>query len=98
MLKSMGSKYVFIGHSERKKYFGETDEEINKKILACYRNGLIPIILVGETEEEKEKGLARDVIKKQLTTALKGMPKRFMEELVLVYEPVWGPNLRGWAA
>jgi len=94
MLASMGGQCVFIGHSERKRYFGETDETINNKVLACYRNKLIPILLVGETEQEKNDGLTEKVVKRQIRAALKGIPKKFMENVVVVYEPVWAIGKR----
>jgi len=61
MLKDVGCKCVYIGHSERKIYFGETNENINKKVLACYRNGIIPFLFVGETKEEFDKGITEEV-------------------------------------
>lgn len=65
ILRDIGCKYVFIGHSERKKYFKETDIIINKKIHSCYRNGLFPILLIGETLEEKNYNKTNKVLKKQ---------------------------------
>ncbi|MDZ7838824.1 MAG: triose-phosphate isomerase [Actinomycetota bacterium] len=67
MLKNIGCKYIYIGHSERRKYFGENNHTINRKVVASYRNGLIPILLVGETIEEYEKGQRDKALKEQLS-------------------------------
>ena len=89
VLKDLGCRYVFIGHSERKKYFRETDITINKKIHACYRNNIYPILLVGESAEERENGITVNVLKEQLQTSLDGIPPEFLLDMALVYEPVW---------
>ena len=89
ILKDLGSKYIFIGHSERKRYFGEVDITINKKIHACHRNELYPILLVGETIEDRNNGKTEEVLEKQLSEGLKGIPASFLKEMALVYEPVW---------
>ena len=89
MLKSVGCKYVIIGHSERRKYFGETDATINKKIKAAIDNGLIPIFCVGETLEERESDKTMEVVKVQVTDGLKGFDESYLETLVIAYEPVW---------
>jgi len=89
VLKDLGCQYVFIGHSERKKYFGETDITINKKILACYRNDIYPIFLIGESAEERQSNITLDVLRKQLRTGLAGIPPEFLYKMALVYEPVW---------
>lgn len=89
ILRDIGCKYVFIGHSERKKYFKETDIIINKKIHSCYRNGLFPILLIGETLEEKNYNKTNKVLKKQLSMGLDGIPASFLSKMVIVYEPVW---------
>ncbi len=89
VLAGMGAKFVFIGHSDRKKLYGETNETLNKKVLACYRNGLIPILLVGETKKERSKNNTVGIIKEQLAIGLKGIPPEFMNKLAIVYEPVW---------
>ena len=89
VLKDLGCKYVFIGHSERRKYFGETNITINKKIHACYRNNIYPILLIGESAEERQKNITMDVLEKQLLTGLDGIPPVFLPEMALVYEPVW---------
>ena len=89
MIKSTGCKYVIIGHSERRKLFNETDATINKKIKAAIDGGLIPIFCVGETLEEKEAGKTIDVVKNQVVEGLKGFDERYIDSLIIAYEPVW---------
>jgi triosephosphate isomerase len=89
MLKSAGCRYVIIGHSERRQYFGETDETVNKRIKAAVAGGLIPIMCVGETLQEREAGRTLDVVRTQLTDGLKGFDETFLDTLVIAYEPVW---------
>jgi len=90
MLKNLGVQYVILGHSERRK-LGETDEMINKKLQAVVRNGLIPILCVGETKKEKESGIKEEIIKGQLEKDL-GLNSKFSilnSRLIIAYEPVW---------
>jgi len=89
MLKSVGCTYVIIGHSERRTYFGETDETVNKRVLAALSEGLKPIVCVGETLEERESGKAFDVIKRQITGGLANLSVEQMASVVIAYEPVW---------
>ena len=89
MLKSVGCTYVIIGHSERRTYFGETDETVNKRIFAALEEGLKPIVCVGETLEEREAGKAFDVIKQQITGGLVNLTQEQMKSIVIAYEPVW---------
>lgn len=89
MLKSIGVEYVIIGHSERRQYFAETDETVNKKVKAALANGLKPIICVGETLEQREQGKAEEIITKQTMLALEGLIKEQMKNIVLAYEPIW---------
>ncbi|MDD4955836.1 MAG: triose-phosphate isomerase, partial [Candidatus Omnitrophica bacterium] len=89
MLKDCGCEFVIIGHSERRKYFGETDEIINKKIKSALAVGLRPICCVGETLEEREAGKTIDVIKTQLTGCLPGIEIGDALNLIIAYEPVW---------
>jgi len=89
MLKSVGCLYVIIGHSERRKYFEETDEAVNRKIKAAIDGGLIPIMCVGETLEQREAGQTLDVVKTQVTEGLKGFDEAYLDSLVVAYEPVW---------
>jgi len=88
-LKNLGVKYVILGHSERRR-LGETDEIINKKLQAALRNGLIPILCIGETREEKESGKKEEVIKRQISKALNNFKLLTLNfKLVISYEPVW---------
>lgn len=89
MLRDVGCRYVIIGHSERRQYFGETDESVNRKSLAALANGLIPIICVGETLPEREAGRANEIVGVQLKGALSGCSPREARALALAYEPVW---------
>jgi triosephosphate isomerase len=89
MLKDAGCKYVIIGHSERRKYFHETNETVNKKINAAFKVGLLPIVCVGETLEDRESGKTFDVVKDHVTNSLKGISKDDMLKVTLAYEPVW---------
>jgi len=89
MLKNVGVKYVILGHSERRQ-MGETDEMINKKLQAVLRNGLIPILCVGETKEERDSGKKEEVIRRQIIKAFNNFKLlTFNFELVIAYEPVW---------
>jgi triosephosphate isomerase len=87
MLKEYGVKYVIIGHSERRQYFGETDETVNKRTLTALKSGLTPIVCVGETLSERETGKTESVLDRQLTDGLKGVED--VKKLVIAYEPVW---------
>lgn len=87
MLKDYGVKYVIIGHSERRQYFGETDETVNKRTLAALKNELTPIVCVGETLEQRESGETNKVLDKQLEVGLAGIED--VKKIVIAYEPVW---------
>lgn len=89
MLKDVGCKYVILGHSERRQYFGETDEAVNKKVKAALSHGLIPIVCVGERLEEREAGTTEQVIKAQVAGSLAGLDAGQLSGLVVAYEPVW---------
>ncbi len=89
MLIEFGVKYVIIGHSERRQYFGETDETVNKKVKAALKFGLIPIICVGEKLEEREAGITNEVVCKQTKLALLGLRGDEVEGVVIAYEPIW---------
>ncbi len=89
MLKDLGCRYVILSHSEREKYFSETDEMTNKKIKAAILAKLDPIFCIGETEKEKERGETQNVLKKQIEKGLKGISEKEMENIILAYEPVW---------
>ncbi len=88
-LKAMNIDYVILGHSERRQYFGETDEEINKKLAAAFKHGIKPILCVGETLEEREAGKAFEIIQGQVQKCLAGLQEYDLEQLVVAYEPVW---------
>ncbi len=87
MLKEYGVKYAIIGHSERRQYFGETDEGVNKRTLAALENGITPIVCVGETLEEREGGVTEKVLYKQLKDGLANVED--VTKVVIAYEPVW---------
>ena len=89
MLKSIGVEYVIIGHSERRQYFAETDETVNKKVKAAHKYGLKPIVCVGETLEQKEAGETTNVITTQTKLALDGLSKEQVEGTIIAYEPIW---------
>ena len=89
MLKDLGVKYVIIGHSERRQYFGETDFTVNKKVIAALEAGLHPIICVGETLDQRELGVTMELIALQLKSALAGVPAEKARKCVNAYEPVW---------
>jgi len=82
-------QYVILGHSERRQYFGETDQTVNKRVLAAQKHGIIPIVCVGETLEENESGQTADVVRRQTLAALEGVSADFAPSLVIAYEPVW---------
>ena len=89
MLVDAGVKYVIIGHSERRQYFGETDFTVNKKVLAALEAGLHPIICVGESLEQRELGITMELIALQVKSALAGVPAEKLRKCVIAYEPIW---------
>lgn len=89
MLTEIGVKYVVLGHSERREYFGETDETVNKKTLKAIEHGLVPIVCVGETLEQREQGITVDLVRLQTKIALKDVSKEDAKNVVIAYEPVW---------
>ncbi len=89
MVKDAGCRYVLIGHSERRHVFGETDDEVNKKVKAALKNGIEPMVCVGELLDEREKGLTNDVLTRQVKKALEGVSADQMKTIVIAYEPVW---------
>lgn len=89
MLLALGVEYVIIGHSERRQYFGETDESVNKKTKAALEAGLKPIVCVGELLEEREAGITAEIVCKQTKLALLGLSAQQAAGVVLAYEPVW---------
>ena len=89
MLKSINVEYVIIGHSERRQYFNETDETVNKKVKAAFENGLKPIVCVGETLEQREAGKVEEIITNQTKLALDGLTNEQVENTIIAYEPIW---------
>ena len=89
MLKSIGVEYVIIGHSERRQYFAETDETVNKKIKAALANELKPIVCVGETLEQRESGKAEEVFTTQTRKAFEGLSAEDAKKVIIAYEPIW---------
>jgi triosephosphate isomerase (TIM) len=89
MLIAIGCTHVIIGHSERRQYFGETDDTVNMKLKAALEHGLTPIVCVGEVLEEREAGLTEDVLRRQCLRAFHALSARKAAKLVIAYEPVW---------
>lgn len=90
MITDIGATHVLVGHSERRHIFRETDEELNKKVHSAIECGLITVLCVGETVEERESGRTFDVIKRQFTEGLKGIEgKTLADKIIIAYEPVW---------
>ncbi|MCK9281365.1 MAG: triose-phosphate isomerase [Melioribacteraceae bacterium] len=89
MLKSVGCKYVILGHSERRAIFGESNEFINKKVHKALSENLVPILCVGESLEEREKNITKDVVKNQLVVGLDSVSAEQAEGIIIAYEPVW---------
>ncbi|MCM1519468.1 MAG: triose-phosphate isomerase [Lachnoclostridium sp.] len=89
MVASTGAKYVILGHSERRQYYGETSETLKEKVALALENGLTPIFCIGEVLAERENGTYLDVVKTQLTDALFNLSAEDFSKLILAYEPVW---------
>ena len=89
MLKEMGVKYVIIGHSERRQYFGETDVTVNKRLKSALEEGLKVILCVGETLEQREQGITAELVAMQTKIALLGVSKEDAKNVIIAYEPVW---------
>ncbi len=88
-LKAIGGTHTLIGHSERRQYFAETDEIVNKKLHAALKHGIVPIVCIGEVLEEREAGKTAEVLKKQVTGAFAGITPEAAAPIVIAYEPVW---------
>lgn len=88
-LKEAGCQYVILGHSERRHYFGETDESVNKKIFAALAAEIVPIFCIGETPEERKAGRTETVLEGQIKKGLAGLQLNDLEQLVIAYEPIW---------
>jgi triosephosphate isomerase (TIM) len=89
MIKDAGCRYVIIGHSERRHVFGETDETVGKKVASAFKQGLTPVLCIGEVLDEREAGKTLEVLERQLRVALQGLGGSQIEKLVIAYEPVW---------
>jgi triosephosphate isomerase len=89
MLKEIGVDYCIIGHSERRQYFNETDETVNKKLHKAFEHEILPILCVGEVLEERDAGIAMEVVERQMKAALDGLTIPQVELLTVAYEPVW---------
>ncbi|MFQ7056446.1 MAG: triose-phosphate isomerase family protein, partial [Alistipes sp.] len=89
MIAALGCKYVILGHSERRQYYGETSATLNKKMAQAYANGLTPIYCVGENLEEREAGKHFDVVKAQIEEVVYNLTEEEYKNLVIAYEPVW---------
>ena len=89
MLKEMGVEYVVLGHSERRQYFGETDETVNKRVRAALDSGLTVILCVGELLDERKKGVTMEVVRSQTKIALQGVSAEELDRIIIAYEPVW---------
>lgn len=88
-LKAVGGTHTLIGHSERRQYFGETDEIVNKKLHTALKHGVVPVVCVGEVLEEREAGKTASVLKTQITGAFAGITAEMAKPIVIAYEPVW---------
>ncbi len=89
MLKEMGIEYVIIGHSERRQYFNETDETVNKKLKSALEYGIIPILCVGETLEQRDSGIEKETVRNQITKAFNNIEDSDAEKITVAYEPIW---------
>ncbi len=89
MLTDAGVKYVVLGHSERRQYFAETSETVNKKMLKCYEHGLIPIMCCGESLEQREQGVTMDFIRQQVKIGFLGLTAEQAKDAIIAYEPIW---------
>ena len=89
MLKDAGCSHVIVGHSERRQFYGETDESVNRKTMAALAAGLTAIVCIGEHLAERESGIAEDVVRKQLQGGLSGLTANDLERIIIAYEPVW---------
>ncbi|MBD3415027.1 MAG: triose-phosphate isomerase [Candidatus Aminicenantes bacterium] len=89
MIKDAGCDFVIVGHSERRQYFGDTDERVNKKVKAVLSAGLHPIVCIGETLEERENNKTMDKVRAQITKGLKGINQDQISDVIIAYEPIW---------
>jgi triosephosphate isomerase len=89
MLAKLNVRYVIVGHSERRELFGETDEDVHRKVLAVFRHGMVPIVCVGETLDEREAGVTEAKVDGQVRAALAGVAPADVGRMVIAYEPIW---------
>lgn len=89
VMQDQGVKYILVGHSERRAYYNETDDSVNKKLHAAFKHNLLPIVCVGEVLEDRESGRTFEVVERQTKGALKGLTASQVTDLVIAYEPVW---------
>jgi len=89
MLKDAGCRYVIVGHSEKRALFGETDEDVNKKLKIALKHGMVPIMCAGERIEERDNGMTFEILEKQITRGLKNIPRDEALRIIIAYEPVW---------
>ena len=89
MLKDAGVEYIIIGHSERRDYFGETSEDVNKKVLKAFEHGITPIMCCGESLEQREQGITMDWIRQQVKVGLQNVTADQAKTMVIAYEPIW---------
>lgn len=89
MLRDVGAKYVIVGHSERRQFYSETDEQVNRKVQAALASGLTVIMCVGETLAQREDGIAEDVVSTQIIGGLSGLTASDLDRIIVAYEPVW---------
>ena len=89
MLQAMGIEYVILGHSERREYFNETDEALNKKVKAAFAHNMIPVLCCGESLEQRENGTTNKIVGAQIKADLEGLSKELAEKVIIAYEPIW---------
>ena len=89
MLTDIGVEYVVMGHSERRQYFNETDETVNKKVHTALKHGLKPIVCCGESLEQREQGVTEDLVRYQVKIALNGLTVEQVRNIIIAYEPIW---------
>lgn len=89
MLKDIGVEYVIVGHSERREYYNETDESVNRKLKAAFQYGLKPILCVGETLSQREEGITKNFVTTQVEKALEGLTNEQVSSMIIAYEPIW---------
>jgi triosephosphate isomerase len=89
MLVALGVSHVILGHSERRQYFGETDETVNKKLVSALKHHLVPIVCIGEHEEQRENGMTAEVLCRQISRAIHQIDAGKLHRMIIAYEPIW---------